>query len=121
MLNWKSLGFGIALAIVMFFMFMFNNVSYLAILSFIIAPLIGGYVIGGDLKVGAIHGIIISFFGSLIAISLFTALISYYSKVAIPLGLNIITLFAVCIIYGIIGAIFGIIGVVIKNKLMEKQ
>lgn len=119
MLNWKSLGFGIALAIVMFFMFMFNA-PYLAILSFIIAPLVGGYVLGGDLKIGALYGAAISFFGSIISILLFTALVSYYSKISVPLGLNVVTLIAVCIIYAVIGAVCGIIGVAIRNKLMEK-
>ena len=120
MINWKSLGIGIALAIAMFFMFMFN-VPSLVILSFIIAPLVGGYVLGGDLKIGALYGAAISFFGSIISILLLTALISYYSKVAVPLGLNVVTLIAVCIIYAVIGAVCGIVGVAIKNKLIEKQ
>lgn len=120
MLNWKSLGFGIALAIVMFFMFMFNA-PYLAILSFIIAPLVGTYILGGELKVAGIYGAAISFFGSIISIVLYAALISYFSGVAIPLGLNVVTLIAVCVIYAIIGAVCGIVGAAIKNKLMEKQ
>jgi hypothetical protein len=120
MINWKSLGFGIALTIVMFFMFMFNA-SSLAILSFIIAPLVGTYILGGELKMAAIYGAAISFFGSIISIVLYTALISYFSKTAIPLGLNVVTLIAVCVIYAVIGAVFGIAGAAIKNKLVEKQ
>ncbi len=120
MINWKSLGFGIVLAIVMFFMFMFNSPS-LAILSFIIAPLIGGYVLGGDLKIGALYGAVISFIGSIVSILSYTALLSYFSNVAIPLGLNVINLVAVCFIYAVIGAVCGIAGAAVKNKLMEKQ
>ncbi len=120
MFNWKSLGFGIVLAVVLFFMFMFNMPS-LVILSFILAPLLGGYILGGNLKMGALYGAAINFFGSVISIALYTALISYFSKIAIPLGLNIVTLIAVCIIYAVIGAAFAIVGVVIKNKLLEKE
>jgi hypothetical protein len=121
MINWKSLGFGIALAVVMYFLFIFN-VQSLALLSFIIAPLIGGYIVGGNLKIGAVHGAIIDFVGSIIAILLFAALISYFSNTAISLGIiNIISLIAIFIIYAGIGAVFGVIGAFIKNKLLEKQ
>ena len=120
LLNWKSLGFGIALAVVMYFMFISYNLQTFAILSFIIAPLIGGYITGGSVKKGAIHGAIISFCGSAIAVLLFTALISYYSNIQIALGTNLIAAIVVFLIYAAIGAICGIVGTVIKNKLMAK-
>jgi len=119
MLNWKSLGFGIVLAVVLYFMFYFYNLQFLAILSFIVAPLIGGYIVGGDTKTGAIHGAIIGFFGSIIAIFAFAAMISYYSNIQLVLGTNLIALILVCIIYAVIGAVFGIIGAVIRNKAMK--
>lgn len=119
MLNWKSLGFGIVLAVVLSFMFYFYNLQSLTILSFIIAPLIGGYIVGGDTKTGAIHGAIIGFFGSIIAIFSFSAMISYFSHIPIVLGTNLIVVIALCIIYAVIGAIFCIIGAAIKNRAMK--
>lgn len=121
MFNLKSLGFGITLAVVMYFMFIFYNLQYLVILSFIIAPLIGGYIVGGSPKTGAIHGAIISFIGSIIAVLLFAALISYYSSTQISLGTNIIAVIVVFFIYAGIGAVFGIVGAVINNKSMKNQ
>lgn len=121
MLNWKSLGFGIAIAVVMYFMFISYNLQYLVILSFIIAPLIGGYIVGGSPKTGAIHGAVINFVGSIVAILLFAALLSYYSNIPVSLGANIIALIVVFFIYAAIGAVFGVVGALISNRLMKKQ
>jgi len=120
MLNWKSLGFGIVLAVVLYFMFYFYNLQFLAILSFIVAPLIGGYVVGGNAKTGAIHGAIIGFFGSMIAVFSFSAMISYYSHLQIALGANLIVAIVIFIFYGVIGAVFGIAGASIKNRAMKQ-
>ena len=76
MLNWKSLGFGLILAVILYFMFLSFGLGFLSILSFIIAPLIGGYIVGVDAKTGAIHGAIIGFFGSIIAILLLFVLLA---------------------------------------------
>ncbi len=127
MINWKSLGFGIALAIIIYYLLVSSGMLSLTILGFIIAPLIGGYILGGDLKVGAIHGVIINFLGIIIASFSYAALVSYFAHVPIFLGnnvmtlLSIITLIALFIIYAVIGAVFAVVGVVIKNKLMERQ
>lgn len=121
MFNWKSLGFGIALAVVIYFLLISYNWMSLVILSFIIAPLIGGYIVGDSPKTGAIHGAIINFVGSIIAILSFGALISYYSNVPIYLGVNIIALIIAFFIYAGIGAAFGAIGALISNRLMKKQ
>jgi len=121
MFNWKSLGFGIAIAVAMYFMFISYNLMSFMILSFVIAPLVGGYIVGNDAKTGAIHGAIINFVGSIIAVLLFATLISYYSNMQISLGANIIVLIIAFFIYAGIGAVFGVIGALISSKLMEKK
>jgi len=120
MLSWKSLGFGLVLAVVLYFMFYFYNLQFLAILSFIVAPLIGGYVVGGSTKTGAIHGAIIGFFGSMIAVISFDAMISYFSHIPITLGINLIIAIVIFVLYGVIGAVFGIVGASIKNRAMKE-
>ena len=127
MINWKSLGFGIVLAVVMYYLFISTQVLSLVILSFIIAPFIGGYILGGSPKIGAIHGAIINFIGVIIASLSYALLISYFAHVPISLGnyamtiLGIITLIFVYLIYAAIGAVLGAIGAVVKNKVMERQ
>ncbi len=121
MLNWKSLGFGLILAVILYFMFLSFGLGLLGILSFIIAPLIGGYIVGVDAKTGAIHGAIIGFFGSLIAILLFVALVSFYSGPQLSLTvIVIITLILRFIIFGIIGAVMGSIGAILKNRALKQ-
>ena len=118
-INWKSLGFGLILAVLLYFMFLSFGIGYLGILSFVIASLIGGYIVGGDAKTGAIHGAIIGFFGSIITILLLVILISFYSPQQISLSNNIPVAIVVFIIYAVIGAIFGAIGAVIKNRALK--
>ena len=119
-MNWKALGFGILLAVVLYFMFLSFRLGYLSILSFIIAPFIGGYITGGNVKIGAIHGAIISFSGSIISILLLVILVSTFSTQQIILGNNILFLVIAIIIYTIIGAGFGIIGVLAKNRALKQ-
>lgn len=119
MLNWKSLGFGLILAVLLYFMFLSFGMGYLGILSFIIAPLIGGYIVGGDTRRGAIHGAIISFFGSMIAVLLLVILISFYSNPQISLANNLPVAIVVFLIYAGIGAVFGIIGALVKNRALK--
>lgn len=121
MFNWKSLGFGIALTVAIFYMFVSYNLQTFLILSFIIAPFIGGYIVGGSPKEGAIHGGIIGFIGSIITLFSFIALVSYYSAAPLsPINILIPVLLIRIVIYGAIGAVMGSIGALIKNKLMEK-
>jgi hypothetical protein len=120
MLNWKSLGFGLILAVILYFMFLSFGLGYLSILSFIIAPLIGGYIVGIDTKTGAIHGAIIGFFGSIIAILLLVVLITTYSSQQMILLNNLPVAIVVFIIYAVIGAVFGAIGAIVKNRALKQ-
>lgn len=120
MLNWKSLGFGLILAVILYFMFLSFGLGFLSILSFIIAPLIGGYIVGVDAKIGAIHGAIIGFFGSIIAILLLFVLVSTYSSQQMILTNNLPVAIVVFIIYAVIGAIFGAIGAIVKNRALKQ-
>ncbi|MGF7118318.1 DUF5518 domain-containing protein [Methanobacterium oryzae] len=120
MLNWKSLIIGLIIAVTLYFTFISYKLDYLVILSFIIAPFIGGYIVGNNARVGAIHGAIIGFFGSLIAIILFVVLVSFYSNTSVSLTIiAIIALIMRFIIFGIIGAISGATGAIIKNKAVN--
>jgi len=121
MINWKSLGIGIALAVVMFFTLIVYKLESISILAFIIAPLIGGYVVGGSPKVGAIHGAIIGFFGTLIALLAYTVLAYYLNTQLASINYVIFIIVVRVVSYTIIGAVMGVIGAVIKNKLMEKN
>lgn len=120
MLNWKSLGFGILLAVVLYFMFLSFGLAFLSILSFILAPLIGGYIVGGDAKTGAIHGLIIGLVGSIVAILLLVVLVTTYSTQQIVLLNNLTAAIVVFVIYAIIGAAFGALGAVVKNKALKR-
>jgi hypothetical protein len=120
MLNWKALGFGLILAVVLYFMFLTFGLAFLSILSFILAPLIGGYIVGGDARTGAIHGAIIGFFGSIIAILLLVVLISTYSSQQIVLLNNLPVAIIVFIIYATIGAAFGAVGAVLKSRALKQ-
>ena len=121
MLNWKSLGIGIALAVVMFFTLIVYKLDSISILAFIIAPLIGGYVVGGNLKVGAIYGAIIGFFGTIIALSAYIALGYYLNTQLVSISILILILILRTAFYTVIGAIMGVVGALIKNKLVEKK
>lgn len=122
MINWKSLGIGIALAVAIFYMFVSYNLQIFLILSFIVAPLIGGYVAGGSPKIGTIHGAIIGFVGSIIDLLSFIVLVSYFSATQLsPLSLLIPVLLIRIVFYGVIGAVMGAVGAAIKNKIMERK
>lgn len=121
MLNWKSLGFGLILAVVLYFMFISFGLGYLSILSFILAPLIGGYILGENAKAGAIHGAIIGLFGSIIAILLLVLLVTIYSAQQLVLLNNLAVAIVVFAIYAILGAAFGAIGAVIKVRALKQS
>lgn len=122
MINWKSLGIGLALAIAIFYMFISYNLQTFLILSFIIAPLIGGYVVGGSPKIGTIHGAIIGLVGSAIDLLSFIALVSYFSATPLsPLSILIPVLLIRIVFYGVVGAVMGAVGAAIKNKMMERK
>ncbi|MGZ7135511.1 MAG: DUF5518 domain-containing protein [Methanobacterium sp.] len=120
MLNWRSLFFGLVLAVVLYFMFLSFGLGSIRVLSFILAALTGGYIVGGDVKTGALHGAIIGFFGSILSLILLTLVISTYSSQQILLGNNITTAIALFIIYAAIGAVFGAIGAVLKNRALKQ-
>ncbi|MBI5681352.1 MAG: DUF5518 domain-containing protein [Methanobacterium sp.] len=120
MLNWKSLGIGIILAITLFFTFLSYNMGYISALSFFISAFIGGYLVGGSTKTGAIHGVLIGLFGSILSVLILLVLASFYSNNAVSL-LSILLTIPLFFIYAVIGSIGGIIGALIKNRLSNGQ
>jgi hypothetical protein len=120
-LNLKSLGIGLILAVALYFTLLINGLGSLGILSFFAAAAIGGYIVGESPKMGAIHGAIIGFFGSILSILILAALVTLYSNQQVALLNNLIFAIAIFILYAFIGAIGGVIGAVISNYLMKRQ
>lgn len=119
MLNWKSLSIGLILAVVLYFMFLSFDLGFLSILGFIVAPLIGGYIVGVDAKTGAINGAIIGLFGIIIVSLLLFVIYTYYLNPAVTLTFKGASTIIGLIIYAIIGAICGATGAIIKNRAIN--
>lgn len=119
MLNWKALGIGLLLAVVLYFMFLSFGLGFLSILSFIIAPLVGGYIVGVNAKTGAIHGALIGFFGIVIVSLLLFVIYTYYPNPAVKLTFKGISTIIGLIFYATMGTISGAAGAIIKNRAIN--
>ena len=124
MLDLKSLIIGFILAIVLYFAFYINGLGSLGILSFFIAAAIGGYVVGSSPKLGAVNGAIIASVSFIVVVLLLLLINSIYPNPAVKLIYNAVVIIGLIIqfvFYAIVGTIGGIIGAMVKIRIMENQ
>ncbi|MDI6645276.1 MAG: DUF5518 domain-containing protein [Methanobacteriaceae archaeon] len=119
MFNFKSIGFGIAVAVLLYFTFLTFGLGSMGILGFVLGALFGGYLLGGSLKDGATHGAIISFSGYIIALIIILVIANLYSVQTTPLTTRWLNLVLILVIYTFIGAVAGTLGSLIKNKVVK--
>ncbi|MDI6724777.1 MAG: DUF5518 domain-containing protein [Methanobacterium sp.] len=119
MFNFKSIGFGIAVAVLLYFTFLTFGLGSMGILGFVLGALFGGYLLEGSLKDGAIHGAIIGFSGYIIALIILLIIANFYSVQTISLTTRWLNLGLVLVIYTFIGAFAGVLGSLIKKKVVK--
>ncbi len=132
MVNWKALGFGLVVTLIL--AYLGNYIPYLDIpLAPIIGGLIAGFITGGSFKTGILYGgvstSIIGFIYTLIVIvlsagnTISTTITTAISTTSLSGDSGIITVIIIIIgtiiafaIYFILGSIGGIIGITIKER-----
>lgn len=120
MVNWRSVGVGTAVTLILAFIGLF--VPFLSILAPIIGGFVAAYMAGGDYGDGAANGGVAGGIGLLIFVGLFLALFGAIGGALIgDVGLGaaaggIVGAVIGLIIGLILGIIGGVIGIVVKGK-----
>lgn len=110
-INWRSVVIGLIITVILVAMLSQLNLGYLGA---IIGGLVTGYLITGTYTDGAVNGGLSAGIGGFISVLAF-ALLFERSLISIA----IVAAIGVLISYFIIGAITGIIGVLMKTKLFN--
>lgn len=118
MINWKVVILGFILAVILALLLGISVGTIGSYLGVVIAGIIIGYMVNGDIKNGAVHGTIAGIIGGIILSILLIAIVLYIGgtlELLIALG-GLIIIILTIIIWGILGAIGGVIGSWIKLR-----
>jgi hypothetical protein len=137
MVNWKAIGFGVSVTLIL--AYLGNFIPYLGMsIAPIVGGIIAGYIVGGSFKNGIIYGgfsagtagFIYTFLvvvltagiskATAVSMNIYPSAVGSESGIvtAIIIGLSVILAFGTYFIMGVIG---GIIGIAIKEREAEKQ
>ena len=117
MISWKNIIIGLVLAIILG-----NLLSMVTALSsyigFLLATIYVGYAVEGDYKNGAVNGALVGVIAAII-IGIITMVTSGVLAEGFTFILPVLLLIG-AVVYGIIGAVGGIIGIFIKEMRSSK-
>jgi len=118
-IKWKPVTIGLVVAIVIGLILGILT-SWGDLLGYLIGSVVVAYMVGGDYKNGAIHGVIVGLVAAVVVLilSLFGLSVVYTNNLFLAgwIALTSILILAI-VIGGITGAFGGIIGILLKNRI----
>ena len=117
MINWKNIIIGLVLAIILGnLLSMVTGLS--SYIGFLLATIYVGYAVGGDYTNGAINGALVGVIAAII-VGIIVMITSGVLAEGFTFILPVLLLMG-AVVYGIVGAVGGIIGIFIKERRSSK-
>ena len=128
MINWRTLGIGLILAVILSELLGILGLSISAaaglnwgtigqIIGYLLATIYVGYSISGNYINGAIYGTIIGFIGGIVSIIIAGTIFGTFEVNSA----SIMVLVLEAVLYGIVGAVGGILGFIISVYFSTKE
>lgn len=117
-IKWKPVTIGLVTAVVIGVVLGILT-SWGDLMGYLIGSAVVAYLVGGNYKNGAVHGIIVGFLGVavVLVVGLMGMSVANATNLFLDVGIALATVMIITIIIGAItGAIGGIIGILIKNR-----
>jgi hypothetical protein len=118
-INWKAILIGLAILLILEIIRFSVFGAFGGIIEYLLATTVVGYMVGGDYRNGAVHGLLVGIIFALISGIVLMALIGGLTEEIMVIIISTAVFRAIS--FSIIGLIGGIIGVFIKKSILKRS